>query len=96
MFPASRPSRGVVSCVALGIPGHPPKGVVPRYPTGGVLRDWSRPVPGSCRGVESPLTGCFPHKAAEENVLHVGHCRERGVVWMRSTAIAGFTRGLGP
>ena len=48
-FPASRPSRGVVSCVALGLPGHPPKGAVPRYPPRGVLRDWSRPVTGSCR-----------------------------------------------
>ena len=51
MFPASRRSRGVASCVALGLPGHPPKGAVPRYPARGVLRDWSRPVPGSCRGV---------------------------------------------
>ena len=59
MFPASRPSRGVVSCVALGLAGHPPKGVVPRYPPRGVLRDWARPVPGSCRGVLSPLTGGF-------------------------------------
>ena len=47
--------------MALGLPGHPPKGVVPRYPPTGVLRDWSRPVPGSCRGVVSPLTGGFPH-----------------------------------
>ena len=61
MFPASRPSRGVVSCVALGLLGHPPKGAVPRYPPRGVLRDWSRPVPGSCRGAVSPLTGGFPH-----------------------------------
>jgi len=61
VFPVSRPSRGVVSCVALGLPGHPPKGVVPRYPPRGVLRDCSRPVPGSCRGVVSPLTGGFPH-----------------------------------
>ena len=65
MFPASRPSRGVVSCVALGLSGHPPKGVVPRYPPRGVLRDWSRPVPGSCRGVVSPLTGGFPHNRVE-------------------------------
>ena len=62
MFHASRPSRGAVSCVALGLPGHPPKGVVPRYPPRGVLRDCSRPVPGSCRGVVSPLSGGFPHK----------------------------------
>jgi len=62
VFHASRPSRGVVSCVALGLPGHPPKGVVPRYPPRGVLRDCSRPVPGSCRGVVSPLSGGFPHK----------------------------------
>jgi len=61
VFPASRRSRGVASCVALGLPGHPPKGAVPRYPARGVLRDWSRPVPGSCRGVVSPLTGGFPH-----------------------------------
>jgi len=61
VFPASRPSREVVSCVALGLPGHPPKGAVPRYPPRGVLRDWSRPVPGSCRGVVSPLTGGLPH-----------------------------------
>jgi len=61
VFPVSRPSRGVVSCVALGLPGHPPKGVVPHYPPRGVLRDCSRPVPGSCRGVVSPLTGGFPH-----------------------------------
>jgi len=27
-----------------------PRGAVPRYPPKGVLRDWSRPVPGSCRG----------------------------------------------
>jgi len=65
VFPASRPSRGVVSCVALGLPGHPPKGVVPRYPPRGVLRDCSRPVPGSCRGVVSPLTGGFPHRPHE-------------------------------
>jgi len=62
VFPASRPSRGVVSCVALGLPGHPPKGVVPRYPPRGVLRDCSRPGPGSCRGVVSPLSGGFPHR----------------------------------
>jgi len=61
VFPASRPSRGVVSCVALGLPGHPPKGVVRRYPPRGVLRDCSRPVPGSCRGVVSALSGGFPH-----------------------------------
>jgi len=63
VFPASRPFRGVVSCVALGLPGHPPQGVVPRYPARGVLRYWARPVPGSCRGVVSPLTGGFPHTA---------------------------------
>jgi len=62
VFPASRPSRGGVSCVALGLPGQPPKGAVPRYPHRGVLRDWSRPVPGSCREVVSPLTGGFPHR----------------------------------
>jgi len=62
VFPASRPSRGVLSCVALGLPGHPPKGVVPSYPPNGVLRDCSRPVPGSCRGIVSPLTGGSPHK----------------------------------
>ena len=67
MFPASRPSRGVVSCVALGLPGHPPKGVVPRYPPRGVLCDCSRPVPGSCRGVVSPLTGGFPHNNNRTN-----------------------------
>jgi len=44
-----RPSRGVVSCVALGLPDHPPKGVVTRYPPWGVIRGCSRPVPGSCR-----------------------------------------------
>jgi len=43
-----RPSRGVVSCVALGLPGHPRKGGVPRYPPMGVFREWSRPVLGSC------------------------------------------------
>jgi len=59
--PASRPSGGVASCVALGLPAHPPKGVVPRYPARGVWRDCSRPVPGSCRGVVSPLTGGDPH-----------------------------------
>ena len=32
VFPASRPSREIVSCVALGLPGHPPKRVVLRYP----------------------------------------------------------------
>jgi len=57
---ASRPSRGVVSCVALGIPAHPPKGGVPCYPPRGVLRDWSRPVPGSCRGPCHPLQGFSP------------------------------------
>ena len=61
MFHASRPSRGVLSCVALGLPGHPPKGVVPRYPPRGVLRDSSRPVPGSCRGARvSPVRGVSP------------------------------------
>ena len=69
VFHASRPSRGVVSCVALGLPGHPPKGVVPRYPPRGVLPDCSRPVPGSCRGVVSPLSGGFPHICVCANVL---------------------------
>ena len=50
--------------MALGLPGHPPEGVVPRYPPRGVLRDCSRPVPGSCRGVVSPLSGGFPHSPA--------------------------------
>jgi len=45
-----------------GLPGHPPKVVVPRYPPRGVLLDCSRPGFGSCRGVVSPLTGCSPHK----------------------------------
>ena len=76
MFPASRPSRGVVSCVALGLPGHPPKGVVPRYPPRGVLRDWSRPVPGSCRGGRvTPDRGFPPHAASLPQwalVLHLG------------------------
>jgi len=49
--------------VALELPGNPPKVAVPRYTPSGVLRDWSRPVPGSCRGVVSPLTGGFPHTA---------------------------------
>jgi len=71
VFPASRPSRGVVSCVTLGLPGHPPKGVVPRYPPRGVLRDCSRPVPGSCRGVVSPLTGGFPPMLEHEDNHHV-------------------------
>ena len=62
MFPASRPSRGVDSFVALGLPGHSPKGAVPRYPPRGVLPDWSRPVRGSCQGVVSPLTGGFLHR----------------------------------
>ena len=63
VFPASRASRGVVSCVALGLPGHPPKGVVPRYPPRGLLRDWSRPVPGSCLpgGRVTPDRGFPPH-----------------------------------
>ena len=39
-----------------------PRGAIPRYPPRGVLRDWSRPVPGSCREVLSPLTGDFPDK----------------------------------
>jgi len=56
-----RPSRGVVSCVALGLPGHPPKGAVPLYPPRGVLREWSRPVPGSCRGRVIPDRGFSPH-----------------------------------
>jgi len=56
-----RPSRGVVSRVALKLPGHPPKRGVRRYPPRGVLREWSRRVPGSCRGAVSPLTGGFPH-----------------------------------
>ena len=58
-----RPSRGVASCLALGLRGHLPKGGVPRYPPGGVLRKWSRPVPGSCRGALSPLIDGFPHKS---------------------------------
>jgi len=45
-----RPSREIVSCVALGLTGHPPKGGVPHYAPRGGLREWSRPVPGSCRG----------------------------------------------
>ena len=71
VFHASRPSRGVVSCVALGLPGHPPKGVVPRYPPRGVLRDCSRHVPGSCRGVVSPLSGGFPHRNISHTNTHV-------------------------
>jgi len=62
VFPASRPSGGVVSRVALGLPGHPPKRVVPRSPPRGVLRDCSRPVPGSCRRDVSPLSGGFPNR----------------------------------
>ena len=41
-----RPSDKAVSCAALGLPGHPPKGGVPRYPARRVLRGCSRPVPG--------------------------------------------------
>ena len=63
MFPASRPSGGVASCVAVVHPGHPPKGAVPRYAPRGVFCDWSGPVPGSCRGVVSPQTWGFPHIA---------------------------------
>jgi len=38
----------------------PPRGVVPRYPPRGMLRDCSRPVPGSCRGGRvTPVRG-FP------------------------------------
>jgi len=44
-----RPPRGVASCVALELPGHPPKGGVTRYPPRGVLHGCSRRVPGSCR-----------------------------------------------
>jgi len=56
-----RRSRGVVSCVALGLPGHPPKGGAPRYPPREVLREWSRPVPGSYMGAVSRLRGGVPH-----------------------------------
>jgi len=52
-----------------GVPGHPPKGVVPRYPPRGVLRDCSRTVPGSCRGVVSPLSGSFPHSRVKARTL---------------------------
>jgi len=79
VFPASRPSRGVVSCVALGLPGHTPKGVVPRYPPRGVLRDCSRPVPGSCRGVVSPLSGGFSHSAPRRRRQAAVRQRRRGV-----------------
>ena len=61
VFITPRPSRGVVSFVALGLSGHPPKGGFPRYLPRGVLRGWSRPVSGSCRGAVPPLTGGFPH-----------------------------------
>jgi len=70
VFPASRPSREVVACVALGLRGHPPKGVVPRDPPRGVLCDWSRPVPGSCRGVVSPLTGGLFHSRHTPPTIH--------------------------
>jgi len=32
VFHASRPSKGVVSCVALGLPGNPPQGGCPTLP----------------------------------------------------------------
>jgi len=93
VFPASRPSRGVVSCVALGLPGHPTKGVVPRYPPRGVLRDCSRPVPGSCRWVVSPLTGGFPHSPNKGQETHL----LRGCQQDRTTlaVIGRAPRGLG-
>ena len=40
------PSRGLVSCLALGLPGHLPKGGVTRYPPSSVFRGCSRPVRG--------------------------------------------------
>ena len=86
VFPASRPSRGVVSCVALGLPGHPPKGVVSRFPPRGVLRDCSRPVPGLCRGVVSPLTGGFPHNSAR-----LRHCTDK--LYTRGQSCASGGRG---
>jgi len=89
VFHASRPSRGVVSCVALGLPGHPPKGVVPRYPPRGVLRDWSRPVPGSCRGVVSPLTGGFPH-----NVTNMRSKSQRDRIRLAQTSTGARWRFL--
>jgi len=48
------PSGGIISCVALANPGHPPKGGVPRYSSRGVLHECSRHVSGSCRGPWKP------------------------------------------
>ena len=59
--PPHAPLEGSFHVWPWGSLDTPPKGVVPRYPPRGVLRDCSRPVPGSCRGVVSPLTGGFPH-----------------------------------
>jgi len=98
VFPASRPSRGVVSCVALGLPGHPPKRAVPRYPPRGVLRDWSRPVPGLCRGVVSPLTGGFPHRyprcSCRRYLMKQVYLPPRSVDLRRGIPPMGFTNRL--
>jgi len=58
-----------------GAPRTPAQGDCPALPPRGVLRDWSRPVPGSCRGVVSPLTGGFPHTVMTRmsRFLHAGN-----------------------
>jgi len=60
--PPHAPLEGSFHVWPWGSLDTPPKGVVPRYPPRGVLRDCSRPVPGSCWGVVSPLSGGFPHR----------------------------------
>ena len=72
--PPHAPPEGSFHVWPWGSLDTPPKGVVPRYPPRGVLRDCSRPVPGSCRGVASPLTGGFPHKMARSGQSDASHC----------------------
>jgi len=67
VFITTPPSRGVVSCVAFGLPGHPPKGGVARYFPVGLLRGWSRCFPTSGRRAVSLLTRVSPHRTDSEN-----------------------------
>jgi len=61
VFLALRPSRGVDSCVALGLPGHPAKGAVPRPPPRGCYETGHDPSPAHAGGPVTTDRGYPPH-----------------------------------
>jgi len=61
--PPHAPLEGSFHVRPWGSLDTPSKWVVPRYPPRGVLRDCSRPVPGSCRGGRvTPVRGFPPQR----------------------------------